>query len=155
MKPWKRLVLALSALVISGAILAGVAYSPEIGRSLFGESNLVMYWSPSELLAKGDTAKLSTVRLGGMVVRGTEKDWAKKLPLKFFVTDMKETIPVSASGAPPDMFQEGIGVIVEGRMDENGVFQTGRPIVKHSNEYRVPTDGKSMKDMARTLEEAQ
>jgi cytochrome c-type biogenesis protein CcmE len=52
------------------------------------------------------------------------------------------------------MFKEGIGVIVEGRLDDKGVFQTGRVMVKHSNEYRVPDENESMTDVAKTLEGA-
>lgn len=154
MKPWQRLLLALGALSISGAVLSGVAYSDALGKMLFGESNLVMYWSPTELMDQGDKAHRSTVRLGGMVKRGDDPEWDKKLPLRFFITDMKHTIPIASTGAPPQMFKEGIGVIVEGRLDDKGVFQTGRVMVKHSNEYRVPDENESMTDVAKTLEGA-
>ena len=152
MKPWQRLLLALGSLSVAGSVLAGVAYSDELGKMLFGESNLVMYWSPTELIDQGDKAKRSTVRLGGMVQRGDDPEWDKKLPLRFFITDMKQTIPVASTGAPPQMFKEGIGVIVEGRLDDDGIFQTGRVMVKHSNEYRVPDEDDPMKDVAQTLE---
>ena len=52
------------------------------------------------------------------------------------------------------MFRDGIGVIVEGRLDEEGTFQTGRVLVKHSNEYRVPEEHEDMTDVAKTLEDA-
>jgi len=152
MKPWQRLLLALGSLSIAGAVLVGVAYSDEIGKAMFGESNLVMYWSPSELMAQGDKAQRSTVRLGGMVKPGDDPDWDKKLPLRFFITDMKHTIPIESTGAPPQMFKAGIGVIVEGRLGEDGVFSTGRVMVKHSNEYRVPDEHEEMQDVAKTLE---
>ena len=154
MKPWQRLLLALGALSVSGGVLAGVAYMDSIAELIFGESNLVMYWSPTELVEKKEKAKRATVRLGGMVKAGEDPEWDKKLPLRFYITDMKHTIPVASTGAPPQMFREGIGVIVEGRMDDNGTFQTGRVLVKHSNEYRVPEGDEDLTDMAKTLEDA-
>ena len=154
MKPWQRLLLALGALSVSGGVLAGVAYMDSIAELVFGESNLVMYWSPTELVAQQDKAKRATVRLGGMVKPGEDPEWDKKLPLRFYITDMKNTIPVASTGAPPQMFREGIGVIVEGRLDDDGTFQTGRVLVKHSNEYRVPEGDEALTDVAKTLEDA-
>ena len=64
---------------------------------------------------------------------------------------MKHTIPVSSTGAPPQMFKAGIGVIVEGRLGDDGVFSTGRVMVKHSNEYRAPEDGDDPSSVYETL----
>ena len=75
MKPWQRLLLALSALGVSALVLTGVAYSDNIGKAIFGETNLVMYWSPTELRDQGDKAKRATVRLGGMVIPGDDPEW--------------------------------------------------------------------------------
>jgi cytochrome c-type biogenesis protein CcmE len=154
MKPWQRLVLALSALSVSGLVLTGVAYMDPIAEAVFGESNMVMYWSPTEMMDNADRAKRATIRLGGMVKAGDDPDWDKKLPLRFFITDMNQTIPIASTGAPPQMFREGIGVIVEGRLRDDGVFHTGRVLVKHSNEYRVPEEGDDMSDVIKTLEDA-
>ena len=127
MKPWQRLLLALGSLGIAGGVLAGVAYSDAIGKAMFGENNLVMY-CPHGVDGAGEKAKRSTVRLGGMVKPGDDPEW-QKTPLRFFITDMKHTIPVSSTGAPPQMFKAGIGVIVEGRLGDDGVFSTGRVMV--------------------------
>jgi len=154
MKPWQRLLLALGALSVAGLVLTAFAYMDTVAEAVFGESNMVMYWSPSELIEQGDKGKRATVRLGGMVKPGSDPDWDKKLPLRFYITDMKETIAVASTGAPPQMFREGIGVIVEGRLDDDGVFQTGRVLVKHSNEYRVPDEDEELYDVAKTLEDA-
>lgn len=39
------------------------------------------------------------------------------------------------------MFREGQGVVVEGRLNREGVFEASTVMVKHSNEYRPPEDG--------------
>ena len=66
--------------------------------------------------------------------------------------DGKNTVFVHSSGAPPQMFREGIGVVVEGTMSKAGVFESRRLMVKHSNEYRAPEEGTSVEDLYKTVE---
>lgn len=42
---------------------------------------------------------------------------------------------------PPQMFQEGIGAVVEGALNPDGTFEANRLMVKHGNEYRPPKEG--------------
>lgn len=111
--------------------------------------NLVYYWTPSETLGKADTlkTKMSTVRLGGVVQAGSVKWDADKLQLQFRIADSTDagaqSILVDSKGAPPQMFREGIGVIVEGKLEQDGVFHSDRVMVNHSNEYRPPDHGKA------------
>ena len=50
------------------------------------------------------------------------------------------------------MFRESIGVIVEGTLQENGIFVSDRLLVSHDNEYRAPKEGDdtSVEDLAKT-----
>ena len=107
------------------------------------EENLVYFLTPSELVAKGDKAIDRPVRLGGQVVPGSVQWNADKLDLRFRVTDGTKEVLVHSTGAPPQMFRAGIGVVVEGRHDRSGVFKSHSLMVKHSNEYRAPTPGDS------------
>jgi cytochrome c-type biogenesis protein CcmE len=50
------------------------------------------------------------------------------------------------------MFREGIGVVVEGRLQGDGTFETDRVMIKHSNEYRAPEDGESPDEVYKTLD---
>ena len=140
----KRRLFAVAALSVAGTALAAVMLS-DLG------DDLVYYWSPSELAAAAN-AQDATVRLGGLVVPGSV-NWDKDAhTVAFKVTDGTATIPVSCDGNPPQMFREGIGVVVEGRMGADGVFRTNRLMVKHSNEYEAP-DPSDPKSAARTLVE--
>ena len=113
---------------------------------------MVYYLSASELLdPQGPAATGATVRLGGMVRPGDEDGWREQLPLRFYVTDGQSTVKVSSTGAAPQMFREGIGVVVEGYLDD-GVFHTDRVMVKHNNEYRVPDGHEDMQAVAESLE---
>ena len=141
-----RVLIGLGALVVASGMLAGVVW----GLGGLSE-NLVYYWSPTELVQAGDKAYSATVRLGGMVEPGSV-DWDKdQSRLAFRVTDGSTVVSVVSTGAPPQMFREGIGVVVEGEYAEDGVFHTDRVMVKHSNEYRAPHDGEHPEQVFQTL----
>lgn len=128
--------LAIGALVVLVGAFAYLAYGGM-------EKNLVYFLTPSELVAKGDKAVDRPVRLGGLVVAGSVQWNAELLDLRFRVTDGSKEILVHSSGAPPQMFRAGIGVVVEGKHLRSGVFESHSLMVKHNNEYRAPTPGDS------------
>ena len=126
----KRRIFGVVALAVAGAALFYV------GMSDMGD-DLVYYWTPTELIAAAD-AKEATVRLGGMVKPGT-LDWDRdNQQARFTITDGDHEVPVHCTGNPPQMFREGIGAVVEGKLGTDGVFRTDRVMVKHSNEYEAP-----------------
>ena len=143
----KRILGIVIALAIAAAAFTYLAVS-SVGE------NLVYYWSPSELKAEGSRAVGSTVRLGGLVEPGSIQREADGLTLHFAVTDGKASVPVFAQTVPPAMFREGIGVVLEGRMGDDGAFATNRLMVKHDNQYQAPGDGEApkMEDMVRSLQ---
>ena len=124
------LVIALGVAAIAFGIIATTGIS----------KNLVYYWSPSDITHAGDKAYGATIRLGGQVAPGSIRMGNGSLT-DFDVTDRKTTVHVKASGIPPQMFREGIGVVVEGTMVRPGYFQSDRLMVSHNNEYRAPKDG--------------
>lgn len=143
MKPATRnIVIAVVALALAGAGLAYIAFGN------LGE-NLVYYWSPGEMLTHGEKAYGPTIRLGG-VVKPDSIDWnADHTALSFMISDNhlpdSPSVKVAASLTPPQMFREGIGVVVEGTFDKSQVFKTNRLMVNHSNEYRPPKPGEDAK----------
>ena len=120
---------------------------------LFGglEKNVVFFLTPKELLAKGNEGVGIPVRLGGQVKPGSMQWDAKTLDLRFTVTDGEKEIPVHSSGAPPQMFRDGMGVVVEGKVGQAGIFQATNLMVKHSNEYRAPKPGEEAHEKYKTL----
>jgi cytochrome c-type biogenesis protein CcmE len=120
---------------------------------LFGglEKNVVFFLTPKELLAKGVAGIGVPVRLGGQVKPGSVTWDAKALDLRFTVTDGAREMPVHSTGAPPQMFRDGMGVIVEGRVGNGGVFEATGLMVKHSNEYRAPKPGEEAHEKYKTL----
>lgn len=126
----RKLGLILSLLVAGGA-LTWIALG-NVG------DNLVYYWSPTEMAQHGADAQGATIRLGGQVVPGSVQAGT---PLRFKVSDGTTAVDVATSEIPPQMFREGIGVVVEGTVDASGVFTSNRMMVKHDNEYRAPQAG--------------
>lgn len=130
-------------------VIALVAVAVAVGAlsfiSLGGiEENLVYYWDAQELIDKGSKAVGASVRLGGVVKNGSINWDEKTLVLEFNVGVAPEpgepSVRVRSTGAPPQMFREGMGVVVEGRFDGQR-FNAERVLVKHSNEYRPPEHG--------------
>jgi len=135
--------------IIGGAVVLVAVFA----WLLFGglEKNVVFFLTPKELLAKGRDGVGVPVRLGGQVKPGSMTWDAKTLDLRFTVTDGAKEIPVHSTGAPPQMFRDGMGVVVEGRVGQAGVFQATNLMVKHSNEYRAPKPGEEAHEKYKTL----
>ena len=127
--------------MLAAFLVAGVAFIVIAWGGI--NKNLVYYWTPTDLAANGDKAYGATIRLGGMVAPGSIKA-GNGSALDFDVTDYKDVVHVKASGLPPAMFREGIGVVVEGTMTKGGYFKGERLMVSHNNEYRSPKDHASI-----------
>jgi cytochrome c-type biogenesis protein CcmE len=129
-----RRLFAVLALAVAAAALLAITLGG-IGK------NLVYYWGPTELHAAGNKAIGATIRLGGLVKRGTLVRDPDGSTLEFDVIDRPgAAVHVITHSVPPQMFREGIGVVVEGTMTEAGHFESRRLMVSHSNEYRAPGD---------------
>lgn len=125
------------------------------GFLLYGniDKNVVFFLTPNELLARGDKAYDVPLRLGGLVQAGSVQWDAQKLDLRFVVADSGgRTVTVHSTGAPPPMFRDGMGVVLEGRYHRTGVFESTNLMVKHSNEYRKPEAGHRPSEMYKSLQ---
>jgi cytochrome c-type biogenesis protein CcmE len=129
----RALPLALAAIVVAGAL----------GYLIWGglDRSLVYFLTPVELVDRGERAYDVPIRLGGQVEAGSIQWDADALDLRFNVTDGTQKIAVHSRGAPPHMFRDDMGVIVEGRYRPDGTFLATTVMVKHSNEYRAPQEG--------------
>lgn len=119
--------------VIVAFLVAATAFALIAGGTI--GNNLVYYWSPSDLVHAGDKAYGASIRLGGLVKQGSV---VSRPDVQFDVTDLKSSVHVRIHGVPPQMFREGIGVVIEGTMLREGYFDGSRLMVSHNNEYRAP-----------------
>jgi cytochrome c-type biogenesis protein CcmE len=93
---------------------------------------LVYFYSPSDIQAKhvGPDRRL---RIGGLVEKGSVVKHGEVV--RFNVTDLAATLPVTFTGVLPDLFREGQGVVAEGRMDVQGTFHASEVLAKHDEKY--------------------
>jgi cytochrome c-type biogenesis protein CcmE len=136
-------------LIIAGAVVIVGAFAYLLYGGL--DKNVVYFMTPKELLAKATRAVDEPVRLGGQIKPGSVKWNDATLDLAFTITDGTSEVAVHSKGAPPQMFRDGMGVVVEGRYLREGVFNCTNLIVKHSNEYRPPKPGETPQEMYKTL----
>ncbi len=132
------------ALIVGGVAALGVAAALVLNAF---QSNLVFFFSPSEVLA--DKAPVNkTFRVGGLVEEGSLKRQSDGLTVHFKVTDTARALPVVYTGILPDLFKEGKGVVAQGRLGQDGVFRASEVLAKHDENYMPP-------DAAHAVEQAQ
>jgi cytochrome c-type biogenesis protein CcmE len=100
------------------------------------------FYVPSEIVAN-HPAPGRTVRLGGMVEKGSIVTRPDGVTIDFVVADGRARVPVRYSGIVPDLFVEGSGVVADGRMQMNGTFLADKLLAKHDENY-VPRELQDM-----------
>jgi cytochrome c-type biogenesis protein CcmE len=114
------------------------------------EKNLVFFFTPSQVAAN-EAPQGRLFRIGGMVEKGSVK--RDGVEVRFIVTDTAKTIPVVYRGALPDLFREGKGVVAQGTLGPDGVFQAREVLAKHDENYMPPEAAEALKKAA--VEKAQ
>ena len=130
MTPRRKRMTAVVLIVIGVSVAAGLALRA------FRDS-VVLYYTPAEV-AQGKAQGKRAFRLGGMVLKGSVVREPGSLTLRFDVTDFIRTVTVHYTGVLPDLFREGQGVVVHGRL-ANGEFQADEVLAKHDEKY-MPRD---------------
>ena len=100
------------------------------------DSNLSYFFSPSEVVQNKAPGN-HVFRLGGLVETGSLRR-GEELTVRFVVTDNANRVNVEYTGILPDLFQEGQGVIAQGRMGNSGVFVADEVLAKHDENYMPP-----------------
>ena len=115
-------------------ILASIALSVFLILQSLRE-NVVYFQSPSEIKNLIETNK-KKIRIGGMVKNQSININAKEV--NFVITDFKNEIRVSYSGAIPNLFAEGKGVVAEGFLKDRNYFLATKILAKHDENYMPP-----------------
>lgn len=110
-------------------------------------SNINLFFSPTEVMAN-EAPKDRTFRLGGLVEEGSLQREDDGLTVRFNVTDGAKTVSVLYTGILPDLFKEGQGVVAQGKLGPEGIFNADEVLAKHDEEYMPP-------EVAEALEEAE
>lgn len=98
-------------------------------------SNIAFYVTPSEV-ADGKAPQARVFRVGGLVKPGSiTRD---HMTVRFAITDTVNEMAVTYTGILPDLFKEGKGAVVQGRLDAQGRFQASEVLAKHDENYMPP-----------------
>ncbi|MGR9054283.1 MAG: cytochrome c maturation protein CcmE [Gammaproteobacteria bacterium] len=132
----KRLIVILSILLGSGAVVGLVLYALQ--------QNINLYYAPTQI-AGGEAPVDRRIRVGGLVVVGSVKRAGDSLKVGFTLTDGGHTVPIEFTGILPDLFREGQGIIAMGKLDAHGVFRADEVLAKHDENYMPPEVADSLK----------
>ncbi len=99
------------------------------------EENVVYFQSPSDVKVLTELDK-KKIRIGGMVKKNSISITANEI--KFTITDFKNEINVSYTGAVPNLFEEEKGVVAEGFLKDRNFFSATKILAKHDENYMPP-----------------
>ena len=100
------------------------------------EENVVYFISPSEIKNLSEVDSTKRIRVGGMVKEESIK--LNQNQISFVITDFKNEINVTYSGAVPNLFAEEKGVVAEGKLKDKKFFIADRILAKHDEKYMPP-----------------
>jgi len=100
------------------------------------EDNVVYFISPTEIKSQENISFNDRIRIGGMVKKNSLK--VDNKTINFIVTDFDNEIFVTYSGAIPNLFSEGKGVVVEGKLKDKNYFLADKILAKHDEKYMPP-----------------
>ena len=99
------------------------------------EENVIYFQSPSEIVSLSELNK-KKIRVGGMVKKNSISVTTNEV--KFIITDFKNEINVTYSGAVPNLFEEEKGVVAEGFLKDRNFFSATKILAKHDENYMPP-----------------
>ncbi|HXI87659.1 MAG TPA: cytochrome c maturation protein CcmE [Parvularculaceae bacterium] len=120
-----------------GLFIAGVFAVAALGLAAVLaslNSAIAYFYTPSDL-QKLTKAPAGTIRLGGLVEKGSVAYPAGTNDVEFVIADKTAQTKVAYSGALPDLFREGQGVVVEGELQPDGSLKASEVLAKHDEKY--------------------
>ena len=116
-------------------LFIAASLSVAVGLTLYALSqNIDLFFTPTQIAA-GEVEPGQRIRVGGMVKAGSIASDQESLRVEFATTDFNNDVTIRYDGILPDLFREGQGVVVEGSLDEQGVFVASRVLAKHDENY--------------------
>jgi len=135
-----------------GGGLAALGVAAAFVLAAFQE-NLVFFFKPSQVAAN-EVPQGRAFRVGGMVTPGSVKRQADGVTVQFTVTDTAKNVTVVYRGLLPDLFREGKGVVTQGKLGPDGVFQASEVLAKHDENYMPPAAADAIKQAQSINEKA-
>ena len=119
-------------------IVALVALGVALGLVMYAlKENVSLYFTPSQVF-NNEAPQGRSFRVGGLVQVGSIKRQSDGLTVHFDVTDTAKSMTVVYKGFLPDLFKEGKGVVVHGKLGSDNVFRADEVLAKHDENYMAP-----------------
>ena len=129
--------------ILVGLLVLGVSIA--LGLALLAlRENINLFFSPTQVKA-GEAPQQTSFRLGGMVVEGSVQRPDADLSVEFVLTDTVEQVTVTYKGILPDLFREGQGIVTQGMLNNNGIFEAKQVLAKHDENYMPPEVADALK----------
>ena len=129
--------------ILVGLLVLGVSVA--LGLALLAlRENINLFFSPTQVKA-GEAPQQASFRLGGMVVEGSVRRPDADLSVEFVLTDTVEQVTVTYKGILPDLFREGQGIVAQGMLKNNGIFEAKQVLAKHDENYMPPEVADALK----------
>jgi len=125
----QRLYVVLFIALFSSAAIGLVIYAMR--------GNINLFYPPTEVVA-GKAPVDQSIRVGGMVVKGSVQRATDSLQVNFQLTDYQASVPVVYTGILPDLFGEGQGAVASGSLNGDGVLEATEILAKHDENYMPP-----------------
>jgi cytochrome c-type biogenesis protein CcmE len=122
-------------LIAGGLLLVGFVYL----AFTVTKASAVYYLTVPELQARGSNGLQRSVRVSGTVDAGSIERDPGQFITRFTASDPGGTLPIMYKGPVPDMFQPGIQVVVEGRLESDGVFHADTLLTKCPAHFEAAT----------------
>lgn len=122
-------------------VVAAIAVLAAVLLAMWGLRDRAAYfYTPADVVA-GKARPGQSIRLGGMVEKGSVQRLADGVTIRFVLTDGAAKVPVTFHGIAPDLFREGSGAIAEGSFAPSGMFEATNILAKHDERYMPPQIG--------------
>ena len=107
--------------------------------------NMVYFYTPSQVI-ENEAPLEKFIRVCGMVKKGSVLRSNNNLKISFKIYDLEQQINVMYEGILPDLFAEGQGVVMTGRLINSNTFIADEVLAKHDENYMPPEVADMMKD---------
>ncbi len=125
-----------------------LATSTGIGLMAYAlRNNINLFYEPARI-ANGEAPIGETIRVGGMVVKGSVERSTESLDVSFKLTDYVAEVSVRYAGILPDLFAEEEGAVATGKLQTDGVFYADQVLAKHDEKYMPPEVTKALEKAA-------
>jgi cytochrome c-type biogenesis protein CcmE len=139
-------------LLLIGVILGVAAISAALVLTALS-STVAYFYTPADL-ARLESAPTGVIRLGGLVEKGSLKFASgDETAVEFVVRDEFAMMAVTYKGVLPDLFREGQGVVVQGKL-EDGRVVASEVLAKHDENYMPKEVADALKEQGRWREDA-